>query len=215
MEKEDKEKINETEEKSAPKNQLKKEKKIFLIIVLMMVGFAALFGAVYLISDSFNHLNVEEVKFTVDKTTMTGMTLYRTSLPVTVKGTKADYNFWLRGNPDKTNKIPFNGSLEMMKNVVLNQTENFNCNGDGIIGVANLLKLYSVLGANVISDSNATCDAEGRYVFINIKHGNETRIDQIGKACYEIQVNNCEILPATERFMIENLIETNKYLEEN
>jgi hypothetical protein len=203
------------EEKPASENQVKKEKKIFLVVVLMMVGLAAVFAAVYFISDSFNHIKLDDVKFTLDKTTMTGMTLYRTSIPVTFNGTKADYNFWLRGNPDKTNKIPFDGNLVIMKDMVLNQEENFNCNGDGIIGVANLLKLYSVLDVKVMTDPNATCDSQERYVFVNIKSGNETRIDQTGTTCYEIQVKDCEILPATERFMIETLERTNQFLKEN
>jgi hypothetical protein len=217
VEKDGKEKIVEAhgmeEEKTESKDQLKKEKKIFLIVILAMVGFVALFAVTYFISDSFNHLTVEGVAFTVDKTTMTGKTLYRTFIPVNYNGSKANYNFWLRENPQKTNKIPFNGTLLIMRNMVLNQTENFNCDGDGIIGVANILKLYNVLGVNVISDKNATCDSMERYVFLNIKAGNETRIVQTGKTCYEIQVKGCEILPATERYMIETFIQANNYLK--
>jgi|WetSurMetagenome_2_1015567.scaffolds.fasta_scaffold100597_2 hypothetical protein len=218
VEKNGKEKIIEAhgmeKEKPESKDQLKKEKKIFLIVILTMVGFAALFAATYFISDSFNHINIEGVKFTVDKTTMPGRTLYRTSLPVTYNGSRADYNFYLRGNPTNTNKIPFNGNLSLMKNMVINQASNFNCDGDGIIGIANVLKLYNILGVSVISDKNATCDSLERYVFLNIKEGNETKIEQTGRACYEMQVKGCEILPATERFMIKTFIETNELLKD-
>jgi hypothetical protein len=200
-------------EKPESKDQLKKEKKIFLIVILTMVGLTAMFALTYFASDSFNHLNVKGVAFTLDKTTMTGKTLYRTSLPVTYNGSKADYNFWLRNNPQQTMKIPFNGTLLIMRNMVLNQTENFNCDGDGIIGVANLLKVYNVLGVNVIADKNATCDSQERYVFLNIKAGNETKIVQTGKTCYEIQVKGCEILSATERYMIETFIEANNFIK--
>jgi ribosomal protein L23 len=217
VEKNGKEKIIEThgieEEKPESKDQLKKERKIFLVIILAMLGFAALFAATYFISDSFNHLTIEGVKFTLDETTMTGKTLYKTSIPVTFNGSKADYNFYLRNNPKKTNEIPFNGTLLIMRNMVLNQTENFNCDGDGIIGVANVLKLYNILGVEVISDKNATCDSQERYIFLNIKEGNETRIDQTGKTCYEIQVKDCEILSATERFMIETFIKANEFIK--
>jgi hypothetical protein len=217
VEKNGKEKIVEAhgmeEEKPESKDQVKKEKKIFMIVILVMVGLAALFAATYFISDSFNHMEIEGVKFTLDKATMAGKTLYKTSLPVTFNGSRADYNFWLRGNPKKTNEIPFNGSLLIMKDMVLNQTENFKCDGDGIIGVANLLKLYSVLDVNVIADKNATCDIQERYVFVNIKAGNETRIEQTGKTCYEIQVKDCEILPATERFMLETFVKANEFLK--
>jgi hypothetical protein len=200
------------EEKIVSKDQLKKEKKIFLIIILTMIGFSLFFAISYLIGDSFNHIKVESVKFILDKTTMAGRTLYKTSIPVMFNASKADYNFWLRENPTLTNKIPFNGTLLIMKNMVINQNSNFNCDGDGIIGVANLVRLYGVLDVSVIADKNATCDSKERYVYLNIKTGNETRIDQTGKTCYEMTVKDCEILPATERFMIETLIETNEYL---
>ena len=67
VEKDGKEKIVEThgfeEEKPDSKDQLKKEKKIFLGIILTMIGFVAFFAATYFISDSFNHFTVEGVKF--------------------------------------------------------------------------------------------------------------------------------------------------------
>jgi hypothetical protein len=216
VEKDGKEKIIEAHgteiEKPISEGQLKKEKKIFIIIILAMVGFAALFAATYFISNSFNYITIDGVKFTVDKSVMAGKTLYRTSIPVNINNSRATYNFWLRGNPKITDKIPFEGNLTVMKNVVLNQTSNFNCDGDGIIGVANLLKLYGLVGSEVIADKNATCDSQGRYVFINIKEGNETKITQTGKTCYDINVKGCEILPATERFMIETFIKVHKYL---
>jgi hypothetical protein len=217
VEKDGKEKIVEThgieEEKPVTKDQINKEKKIFLIIILTMVGFALLFIATYVIINLSNQIEVEGVKFLMDKTTMSGKTLYKTSLPVTYNQSKATYNFYLRGNPKQTIKIPFEGNLLMLGNMVLNQTENFNCDGDGIIGIANVLNLYNVLGVKVIADKNATCDSIGRYMFLNIKSGNETKIEQTGISCYEIQVKDCEILPATERFMLETLIETHKYVK--
>jgi hypothetical protein len=216
VEKNGKEKIIEAhgteEEKPTSKEQLKKEKKIFIIIIALMIGLAGLFATFYLINDSFNHIIFNNVKFTIDKSAMAGRTLYRTSIPVTINGTKFNYNFWLRGNPQKTEKIPFEGNLTVMKNIVLNQTSNFNCDGDGIIGVANLLKLYNLIGSEVIADKNATCDSQERYVFINIEEGNETKIVQTGKTCYTIKVKNCEILPATERYMLETFVKIDQYV---
>jgi hypothetical protein len=200
------------EEKLASKGQIKKEKKVFVVIIILMIGLAGLFAAFYFLSDSFNHMNIQGVKFTIDKTVMAGKTLYKTSIPATINGSKVTYNFWLRGNPKITEQIPFEGNLTVMKNMVLNQTSNFNCNGDGIIGIANLVKLYNIVGSEVIADKNATCDGNGRYVFINIQNGNETKITQTGKTCYNIQVKDCEILPATERFMIETFIKIDKYV---
>jgi hypothetical protein len=129
--------------------------------------------------------------------------LYNTKIPVTYNGSNADYNFYLYSDPRVIQKeIPFNGIPDIASGMimVLNETSNFNCNGDGVIGVENLMNLYNLMG-KVITDPNATCDPSGRYVFVNIQDSNETSIQEIGPACYEINVNNCQVLAATERYM--------------
>jgi hypothetical protein len=95
-------------------------------------------------------------------------------------------------------------------------TNSFNCDGDGVIGIANVLNLYKIIGTQVIKDENASCDdLLGRYMFLNIKEGNETKINDYGLkgACYNIEVKGCDILPATERFMLETLIKVNKVVK--
>lgn len=193
-----------TEEEKGPSHeQMKKESKIFLKIVLVMLGLVSIFLVTYGMIYLTENFQVGGVKFSVDKSTMAGMTLYKTSLPVNYNGGVADYNFWLRDDPRKTNKINFIGNLSLQKNMVLNMTNSLNCNGNGIIATANLLKLYGVLGVKVIRDENASCDPEGKYMFLNIQEGNETKVEQFGPLCYNIQINKCEILPGTEKFMIE------------
>jgi hypothetical protein len=97
--------------------------------------------------------------------------------------------------------------------MVINMTNDFNCNGDGIIALANLVKLYSIMGASVIKDENATCDLQGSYMFLRIENGNQTKIEQFGPACYKIYVNNCEILAGTEKFMTETFSEIIKAMK--
>ncbi len=142
--------------------------------------------------------------------------LYQTSIPVkyndktTGKTIDADYNFYLRNDPRKLDKIPFNGEIILSKNMVINSSGNFNCNGDGIIGVANLVKLYEILGVNVIKDPNATCDELGRYMFVQMQSGETTSVEKTGPICYTININNCEILKATEKLMIEIFVRFNE-----
>ena len=69
--------------------------------------------------------------------------------------------------------------------------------------MANWVNLFKLSGITPIKDSNATCDSEGRYTFIRLIEGNETKIEQYGPSCYNININNCEILKATERFMVQ------------
>lgn len=206
-------------EKISSPEQMKKETKIFKIIIITLMGFVLLFlGVLWLIS-YLNHFSVGGVIFEIDKTDMVGKTIYKTSLPVTYQdGTtgkiiSADYNFYFRTDPRKLSEIPFEGDMILRENMVLNMTEDFNCNGNGIIALANVLNLYKVIGTKVIKDENATCDEiYGRYMFLSIKEGNETSIMDYGLkgTCYNIYVKGCDILPATEKFMLETLIKVNK-----
>ena len=126
-------------------------------------------------------------------------------------GNLYEYNFFLRGDPRESN-VEFNGSVLIKELVVLNSEEAFGCDGDGIISIANLRQLYEVLGAKVMKDENATCDPEGQYTYINLREGNETVIEQTGISCYDIVINNCEILAATEKLMVETFIQVNEDL---
>ena len=49
-------------------------------------------------------------------------------------------------------------------------------------------------------------------MFVKLQEANKTSIEQVGPACYNININNCEILEGTERFMIETFVEINKKL---
>ncbi len=204
------------EEKAPSKEQIKKEKKIFIGIVVVMIGSALMFLVVYKIIDYTNNFEVEGVKFEVIK--MGSLTLYKTSLPLIYQGGKADYNFYLRTDPRLLKSVELSGGLSIRENMVINMSNDFNCNGDGVIAIANLLNLYRIMGTEVIKDENASCDELfGRYVFLNIKEGDETGIVEYGLkgACYNLNVNNCGILKATEKFMLETLIEANKKIEED
>lgn len=207
--------MKEEKEEKPSKEQINKENKIFRNIILVLAGFILMFLIVYLIIYYINHFEVEGVKFEIVK--MGSLTLYKTSVPVMYQGKKADYNFYLRTNPKLLKNTEFNGDLSVKENMVINMSEDFNCNGDGVIAIANLLNLYKLIGTNVIKDENAGCDdIYGRYVFLNIKNGDETRIVEYGLkgACYNLNVNNCEILKVTEKFMLESFIKINKLKKE-
>lgn len=197
----------EIEEKPATEKELKEQNKtlqnILIGLGLLVVGFVA----VILFMQSMNKFNYENTKFELTKEG--NLLLYRTTLPVYYQGEIRDYNFYLRKDPRKLEKIEFDGEIRLLKNVVIN-TSDIRCDGDEVIAVANLVKLWQVLGANVIKDENATCDTEGRYIYLNIFEGDETKITEKSFACYDIVANNCEILESTERFMVETFVKVNK-----
>lgn len=211
------------EQKAAPEMQIKKENKVFKAIIITMIGLILMFLAVVWLVNYLSQINVGGVIFDIDKTTMTGKTLYKTSLPVqykdgtTGKVTQADYNFYFRTDPRVLEKIPTYGKINLRGNMVINMTEDFNCNGYGIIAVANLLKLYDVIGVKTIKDENATCDdLYGRYNYLNIRSGDETFVNTFGlqETCYNVYINDCEILEGTEKFMLDTLMEVNKKIKQ-
>jgi len=231
IEKDGKEKVVKScgveKEKPATEGQLKKEKKIFAGILIVMGACVLFFLAFWAITYFSNHFEIEGVKFEVDKTSVRGRTLYKTSLPGIINksgsfvignyktGQKADYNIYFRKDPRQLQEMSFYGGIKQIKwENVINMTDSFNCNGDGVIAIANLLKLHEVMGANIIQDANASCDYQGKYGWIGIQEGNETLVDRFGPACYTLYVNDCEILKVTEKFMLEVLIKANKKLEE-
>ena len=66
----------------------------------------------------------------------------------------------------------------------------------------------NLFGIKIIKDENATCDKDGKYTYINVFSGNSSRIEQTDNtSCYNLYINNCEIIQVLERFMIENFVE--------
>jgi len=199
-------------EKHANKEQIKRQKKQLNIILSVIGLFILLFALVLFINYKTANFNYEGVKFKIVKEG--DLIFYNTAFPIYSETGKkiTNYNFYIRNNPKKLEDIPFRGKITLSENMVINMTEEFNCDGDGVIAIANLVNLYTVLGTKVIRDEEAGCDAAGRYIFLQIEEGNETKVEQFWTTCYRITINECEILEGTERFMLETFIWTNEVL---
>ena len=175
------------------------------VIVLIIVGFAVFVN-------SIRHFEYDGVKFEVVKEG--DLIFYNTKLKMyNSEGEHvADYNFFLRKNPKKIlADVPFevpDGILLHPKLMVLNY-EDFDCEGDGVIAIANMNQLFTVMGIKTMRDENATCSSSEKYTYINIRQGNETKIIQTDDVCYEITIKDCEILEGTEKFMLETFVKLN------
>lgn len=193
----------EDEEKPA-KNQNKQLRNVllglgvFVILIILAVFFI----------NSIKSFEYKETKWDIVKEG--DLILYNTKIALVNENGEnyMNYNFFLRNDPRKLN-VDFDGELEIKELAVINSEEEFNCDGDGIIALHNLKLLYEMTGTKVMKDENATCDSEGRYMYINLKSGEKTKIEQTGNACYDIIINNCEILEGTERFMVETFAKIN------
>ena len=207
------EKKGKVEEVVSEKGQIKKENKqlkniligigIFILVILLVVGATKLMA----------NFKYENTKFKMVKEG--NLIFYKTSFPMkNARGEHvADYSFFIRNDPRKLEKeVPFLGELKFMENMVINSESEFECNGDGVIAIANLVKLYEVVGTRAIKDENASCDSQSRYIYIEIKEGNETKVEQFSNTCYNIYINDCEILKGTERFMTKTFVKVNEML---
>jgi len=188
------------------KDSLSKEKKKTLINILVFIGiFIAIFLFVFFVTKTDKSINYKGIEFnTLEKA---GITFYYTYFNVTYQKKPAQYYIYLRNNPKKLDKqIPFEGELSPRNFLVMNiSSENLSCDGDGVIAIANCQDI-SIFDIEIMRDENASCDEEGRYTFIQIEEGTTTKIEQYGPSCYRLTVNNCEILPVTERLMIEYFV---------
>jgi hypothetical protein len=226
MERKNKKEHKEAEDTEVEQISREKQRKAQnKILRNMLIGILILLAGVVLIifaSKSLSHFEYRGVKFDIVRFCDAGppcLILYRTTMPVkTEKNTtvivnqsekNADYSFYFRNDPRKST-VDFNGTIKFGDNMVFNSEADFSCNGYGAIAGANFNQLFKVLETKVIRDENATCDPSGRYVFVDVKPGNETRVEQFGPACYNIYVKDCEVLEGTEKFMIEALVKVDK-----
>lgn len=200
---------NETE-LDEKKQKNRENKQIKIILSIMGVSFFVLIMG-FILVNSVRHLSYNGVEFELIKEGK--LIFYRTEFPIysIMTGKQvADYNVYLRTDPRDLRKIPFEGELKRLSNLVINSSDEFNCDGDGVIATANLIKFLEVSGTKTIKDPTATCDSEGKYTFVQIQKANKTYIKQFGPSCYYINIKDCEIIPALERYMLDNLVDINK-----
>ena len=201
-------------EKKVIKGQTKEENKILRNIFMLIGGVIILILAGYLIIDNVKNFEYKSVLFKTVKfcDIEPCLILYQTTFPVISNGKNAEYNIYLRNDPRKLDSIIFNGKMNLFGDMVINSTGDFNCDGDGVIAVANMVNFYELLGTNIFKNETLGCNNQDKYTFVQILEGNETKIEQIGFSCYNIEINNCEILEGTERFLIESFIKVNDFL---
>ncbi|MFW9873988.1 MAG: hypothetical protein ACFFG0_12850 [Candidatus Thorarchaeota archaeon] len=197
------------------KEQIKSDNQILTKVFIGIGAFVLLVVLFMVLINAINHFEYRGINFNVVKDTG-GLIFYNTAFPMYSSGKHvADYNVYLRTDPRALESVPFDGEIKFspIPKLVYNSTGEFNCNGDGVIAVANFAQIFGALGIQVIKDENATCDSQGRYMLLNIQPGNETNIKQVGPTCYELYVNNCEILDITEKFIVESLSKINEIKE--
>jgi hypothetical protein len=215
IEKGGKEQIIETngiiKEDSPTKEKVAKENNVLKWILISIGIILLIIVLIFVIKNTQNKFQYKGMKFEVIKEGE--LTFYQTSFQVVFNKTPARYNIYLRNDPRNIQReVPLNGELNLRNFLVLNTTtEDLFCEGDWNLAIGNMQNLR-IFNIKVMKDENASCDQNGNYMFVQIEEGNETRIEQYGPSCYKLIVNNCEILPVTERFMVETFVKFNEGL---
>lgn len=190
------------------KKEKKEENKILEMILIVIAVVVVLMAVIYFYSQAQNTFIYKNIKFQKNK--IGEITFYETrTLALASDGTL--FGFRLRTKPDVLRNIPFENSsdLRLMKvnGYKYDSNNTFNCEGNGVIAMANLERLFEKQGMTLVRDPNSTCDPQGRYNYFHIKYGPATEIDEISPNCYNIVIqgddSECQILPATEKLMVE------------
>jgi len=208
---------NVVEKKPATKEQIQNQNKILrnIFIGLGILVLLIIIGVYYV--NSLRHFEYRGIKGDVVKEGK--LIFYQIGIPIEVNAQEITYNIFLRNNPEDLDEIPFKGEMidfEQLSRfsdgayrLVLNASDEFDCDDDELIAIGNMMNLKA-LGFRIVRDVNATCDKNGRYIYINLKKADVSEINQIGNACYELSISNCEILKVTERFMTEMIVKDNE-----
>jgi hypothetical protein len=181
----------------------------FIIIILVLVF--------YFYIQSQKYFDYKGIEF---KTTKMGegenlILFYETiTLLESNDGENSLFGFRIRTKPSKLERINFEGleNFELMKYNAYSYEEGytFNCKGYGSIAMQNWRRIFDKMGMQFINDPNATCDDEGRYNLFNLKYGDKNEIVEVGNRCYDVIIKGndeeCEILPATEKIMVEMFV---------
>lgn len=202
-------KVEEKMSEELEKQEAKQLKTFFAVLG----GILLFFFVAYLVILSLNNFTYKGADFKMVKEG--DLIFYNTNFPVynVATGKKVgDYNFYFRNDPRELDKsVLMEGDIIFRKNIVFDlTTENLFCDGDWNLAMGNIAKL-NLFGINVlIKNQSQIYLPANEFMFITINQGNQTEIKQTDENSYEMNVNNCEILPAAERFMIEAITRNNE-----
>jgi len=183
------------------------ENKILKMIFLIVGVVFLLIAGIYFYTQSQINFTYKNIEF--QKTKIGEIDFYETKTLATADDGSL-FGFRLRTKPSVLENIPFENvdELRLMKvnGYTYEDNKTFDCEGDGVIAMANLQRLFSKQGMSVLRDPNSGCDSEGRYNYFTLKYGSATEINEVGPNCYEIVIQGndaqCQILPATEKLMV-------------
>lgn len=210
-------------EEKSDKTEKKIDSKNYNFWIYTVIAIVLIFILCYVSYSTFvfgRQFNYAGLKF--EKVKIGELVFYQTEIPLYSKDpvtgqqvNSVNFSIMFRNDPRILENISIKGILKLKSKVIL-AAEGLECEDNGIAGG----ELGQVLGrwtkvkigttnetlAKEMEIPHAICDPKIRYLDSSVlifKKGNVTEINQIGgRDCYEVSVADCQILGATERFII-------------
>lgn len=226
LEKQEDKKPIETEE--TPTTE-KKDKQFYWILIGMAAIIIVFFSSYFFLA-SLNSFNYNGLTFTKEK--FGDIPVFHHYYNFNVDGQLVKYNLFLRNDPRKNN-IPVTGSivdegLEFRRDnfvyISVDPEDLTECEYSRV-GISTLAAFLSnnylnVKGAapkeSLANESNVeyvTCETNPQDVVILVKAGDETKIIYEKKNCQIIQIANCQVLEAIEKFQVHSILDAKKRRE--
>lgn len=214
-------------EKSEPvkkeENISKKDKQVHRII-FTMVAVIGVFIVFYFIFNSLQAFKYNGLSFTKEK--FGEIPVFHHYYNFDIEGKLIKYNLYLRNDP-RTNNVPITGeAIDEGIEFRRDNTVYVSVSPKGLdeceysrVGISNLALFLAdnqlnVKGASpnedLAKESNivyATCDTHSNDVVILIRSGEETEIIHEKNNCYIIQIANCQVLEAIEKFQVQSILD--------
>jgi hypothetical protein len=198
----------------------KQSKQILWVVIIMVVLLLIVLGVPYVSGNYFNKFVYLKLDF--EKTRLGDIRFYSTRIPVAnfngeVTGTfsmnfrndprKLEYIDYdvpenkIKFKKDNITYISFNPDMETCEDSALALITFSNFLRDfGQLNISSATTYYDFSRDNNLS--YRTCENSPDNTVILLDSGDKTEIKKISDKCYSITYNNCEILPATEKFML-------------
>ncbi len=218
------EKVEESFEKSEVESKKHSNKELYIILGGMIV-LILVFTATSLVFKSFGTFEYEGLAFTKERFGDLQVYHYYYYITSHITGNViAKYNLYLTLDP-RENNVPVEGEIEFEPGefiyVSIDGDELTQC-GSSSAGLGSLSAFLtdnqldpvgSVTNETLAKELGvkyATCESKPERAVIVISTGNETKITRREGRCYNIEVANCEIVQAVEKFELRTLIDARK-----
>jgi hypothetical protein len=202
--------------KAEQDRKAKREKEVKIAVFCMLFVIIAFFVFLKIYKD----INKFEYKGLIfEKQKFGKIDIYLTKINIYREDGNFLYSLYLRNDPRKIESIPFNADIVFKKQAIGGFDPKVETCPDASLAAMEVGSFLSSLGIKVrgaTTDENiskatgktlASCENAKNITIILFKTANETKIYQQDKNCYIVDVANCKILEASERFILASILQ--------